>query len=167
MLLISTAAIVIIVIVAVLAGITIFLYFLGKRIEKKQDAQQAQLDEYKQQVSMLIIDKKHLKLRDSGLPEQVIAQTPWYAKRSKIPIVKAKVGPRIMTFIADDELFDDIPVRKEVKATISGLYILSVKGLHGKIEHTPKKKKGFRARMARKQKDLREEAKAAEKASKK
>ncbi len=153
-LMVSTGLIVGIVILVVLIAAAVGLYFLGKRLEKRQDEQRAQMEQYKQQTSMLIIDKKRMKLTESGLPDAVISQTPWYAKRAKVPVVKAKIGPKIMTFIAEDEIFDEIPVKKEVKATISGLYILSVRGLHGKIEKPTVKKKGFRAWLLRKQKEL-------------
>ena len=66
--------------------------------------------------------------------------------RSKLPIVKAKVGPKVMTLIADEQIFDEIPVKKEVKASVSGLYITSVRGLRGPLEK-PAKKKSFRARL--------------------
>ena len=107
-----------------------------------------------QTVSMLIIDKKKLRLKDSGLPEAVIAQTPFYAKRAKLPIVKAKIGPRIMTLICDAEIFDEIPIKREVKATVSGLYITKVRGLHGKTTVQQAPKKGVRAWLTRKLKDM-------------
>ena len=107
-----------------------------------------------QTVSMLIIDKKKLRLKDSGLPEAVIAQTPFYAKRAKLPIVKAKIGPKIMTLICDGEIFDEIPIKREVKATVSGLYITKVRGLHGKSTVQQAPKKGVRAWLTRKLKDL-------------
>ena len=94
---------------------------------------------------MLIIDKKKMRLKDSGLPANVIAQTPKMLRRSKLPIVKAKVGPKVMTLICDGQIFDSVPVKKEVKATVSGLYITAVKGMRGPIEAPAKKKKGFMA----------------------
>ena len=60
-----------------------------------------------------------------------------------------------MSLICDATIFDDIPVKKEVKARVSGLYIVSVRGLHGKTEvNDGKKKKGLRAWALRKQKEL-------------
>ena len=67
---------------------------MGRRLQKKQDESQAQLDAMAQTASMLIIDKKRMKIKESGLPAVVISQTPWYLRRSKVPVVKAKVGPR-------------------------------------------------------------------------
>ena len=141
----STGWIVLIVVLVILVALIIGLYFLGKRAEKKQEEQNAQVEATAQNVTMLIIDKKKLRIKDSGLPEQVIAQTPFYAKLSKLPIVKAKVGPKVMSLICDATIFDEIPVKKEVKARVSGLYITSVRGLHGKTESEDgkKKKRGF------------------------
>ena len=54
-----------------------------------------------------------------------------------------------MTLMCDADVFSIIPVKKEVKATISGIYITGVKGLRGSLE-TPKKKKGFFAKLRNK-----------------
>lgn len=135
--------IVLIVIVAILAIALVALYFLGKRAQKKQDEQKAQIDAAKQTVSMLIIDKKRMKIKESGLPQMVIDQTPKMLRGSKLPIVKAKVGPQILSLVCDEKIFDDVPVKKEVKAVVSGIYITDVKGLHGKTAPKTAKKKGF------------------------
>ena len=135
----STFVKVMLVILVILVIALIVLYFLGKRLQKKQEASQAQMEAMKQSVSMLIIDKKMLPLKKSGLPQIVIDQTPWMMRLSKLPIVKAKVGPRIMTLVADNNIFDMIPVKKEVRATVSGIYIMDVKGIRGPLEQPPKK----------------------------
>lgn len=151
-----TVTIVLIVIAAVLVGGIILLYFLGKRAEKKKAEQDEQIAAAAQQITMLVIDKKKLKLKDSGLPQAVIDQSPRMAKLAKLPIVKAKVGPKIMTFIAEGTVFDMIPVKKEVKATVSGLYITGVKGLRGTIEAP--KKKSFRQRLTERANQYRAES---------
>ncbi len=134
--------IVLLVILAILIIALIVLYILGRKAQKKQEEQQAAIDAAKQNVTMLIIDKKRMKLKDAGLPDIVVQQTPKLLRGSKVPIVKGKVGPQIMSFICDDKIFDSIPVKKEVKATVSGLYITSVKGLRGNsISSEPPKKK--------------------------
>lgn len=111
-------------------------------MQKKQAEQEAQIEAAKQTVTMLIIDKKKLKLKESGLPAAVLEQTPKYMRRAKFPIVKAKVGPQILSLICDAAIFDVIPVKKEVKATVSGIYITDVKGIRGKLNTAPAKKKG-------------------------
>lgn len=97
-------------------------------------------------MSMLIIDKGRLRLKDAGLPQIVVDNTPKYLRRSKVPVVKAKVGPKVMILMCDAEVFPLIPVKKEVKATVSGIYITAVKGLRGSLE-APQKKKGLLARL--------------------
>ena len=133
-------------IVVVVAAVLEVLYFLGKRAEKKQNEQQEQIEAAKQTVSMLIIDKKRLPINKSGLPQMVIDQTPRLMRRTKLPIVKAKIGPRIMVLVADERVYDLIPLKKEVKATVSGIYITEVRGVRGALEAPPKKQKFF-ARM--------------------
>ena len=149
-------ALLVILIVMIVAMVA--LYFLGKRAQKKKEEQDAQLAAAAQTVTILIIDKKRLRIKDSGLPQQVIDQTPKMMRRSKLPIVKAKVGPKVMSLIADEAIFDEIPVKKEVKATVSGLYITGVRGLRGPIEK-PEKKKGFRAKIRDKNNSLNTELK--------
>ena len=132
------------IIVVVVAAVLAVLYFLGKRAEKKQNEQQEQIEAAKQTVSMLIIDKKRLPINKSGLPQMVIDQTPRLMRRTKLPIVKAKIGPRIMVLVADERVYDLIPLKKE--ATVSGIYITEVRGVRGALEAPPKKQKFF-ARM--------------------
>ena len=139
----STGWIIFFVILGIIAIAILALVLLGKKAQKKQAQQQEAIEANKQTVSMLIIDKKRMKIKDSGLPQAVIAQTPKWMRGSKLPVVKAKVGPQIMTLISDEKIFDSIPIKKEVKATVSGIYIVGVKGLHGKTEAAPAKKKGF------------------------
>ena len=65
----STVTIVLLVILVILIAAVIALYFFGKKAQKKQDEQQAQIQANKQTVSMLVIDKKRMPLKDSGLPQ--------------------------------------------------------------------------------------------------
>ncbi len=145
----SKLTIVLLVILVVLIIACIALYFLGKKAEKKQAEQQEQLDAVKQTVSMLVIDKGRIRLKDAGFPPIVLENTPKYLRRSKVPVVKAKVGPKVMTLMCDAQVYPTIPVKKEVKATVSGIYITGIKGLRGPLE-TPEKKKGFFARLRNK-----------------
>ncbi len=156
---------VLLIILLVLVIALVILYFVGRKMQKKQAAQQEQMEAAKQTISMLIIDKKRMPIKESGLPQMVIDQTPKLMRRSKLPIVKAKVGPRIMTLVSDAAIFDTIPVKKEVKAVVSGIYIMEVKGVRGPLE-TVQKKKGFWARTRDKlSKKIDEENKNLQKAS--
>lgn len=160
---------IIIVILVVLIAIFAGLYFFGKKAQKKQASQKQQMDAMAQNVTMLVIDKKKMRLKDAGLPAMVLEQTPKFMRRTKLPIVKAKVGPKVMSFIADAKIFDSIPVKKEVKAVVSGLYITSVRGIRGPLEQPPKKKKGLMNKLRNKAEEAQKEldAEKAQKNSKK
>ena len=97
--------IVLLVIFVILLAVFIGLMIFGNKLRKQQDEQQAKIDATKQVMSMLIIDKKKMKLKDANLPKMVLEQTPKYLRGSKMPIVKAKIGPRIMTLMADQTEF--------------------------------------------------------------
>ncbi|HAZ91150.1 MAG TPA: hypothetical protein DCX21_04160 [Eubacterium sp.] len=137
----------IVVAVILIAGI-IFIVVASKKLNKKQAETMAQIKAAAQYVNILIIDKKKMKLKDAGLPPMVLEQTPKIFRNSKMPIVKAKVGPKVMSLICDDKIFDSIPVKQEVKATVSGIYISDYKSLRKvnipKVEEKPKKKGFFK-----------------------
>lgn len=142
------------IIIAVAFIILFILYKVGSKLQDKQMAQKEQMAEAAQPMTMLIIDKKILPMKDANLPKVVMEQTPKKYQKAKLPIVKAKVGPQIMNLICDDAIYDDVPTKGEVKAMVSGIYILSVKSVRGK-KNTPveeetgkkKKKKSFRQKM--------------------
>lgn len=144
---VNPVIVVLIVIAVILVAAFIALSILGKKAQKKKEEQDAQMAAASQTITMLVIDKKRMKLIDAGLPQQIIEQTPKLMRRSKLPIVKAKVGPKVMSLIADEQIFDEIPVKKEVKAAVSGIYITSVRGMRGPLEKPAKKKKSFRAKL--------------------
>ena len=147
----STGAIVAIVIAVILIAAIVALVIVGKKAQKKQEEQQSQLDAMKQTVSMLIIDKKRMKLKDAGLPQAVMEQTPKLLRGSKLPILKVRVGNRVMNLICDEKIFDRVPVKKEVKASVSGIYVTEVKGLHGKTQVQEEKKSFFKNLVAKAQ----------------
>lgn len=135
--------IILIVTILVLVAMIVGIVFLYKKAKKNQEAQEVAMEANKQTLSMLIIDKKRLKLKDSGLPPMVISQTPRLMRSTKLPIVKAKVGPQVTNFVADEKIFDSIPVKKEVKAVVSGIYITEVRGYRKNVKTAEPEKKGF------------------------
>ena len=141
---------VLLVLLIIAAVVLAVLYFLGNKLQKRQAEQQQMLDAAAQTVSMLVIDKKKLKLTQAGLPKMVVDQTPKYMRWTKVPVVKAKIGPKVMTLIADARVFESLPVKTEAKVVLSGIYITQIKSVRGGSIPNPPKKKGFFAKFKKK-----------------
>lgn len=156
---ISTWLIVSIVIIVLLIAALVALSIYGKKLQTRQEKSQRELENAAQSVSLLVIDKKKLKLNESGLPQIVLEQTPKYMRNRKVPIVKVKIGPKIMSLICEEKIFDLVPVKKEVKAMVSGIYIMDVKGLRSNLEQKQGKVK-FSQKMRMKLDNMREKEKA-------
>lgn len=132
------------------------LYFVGTKLQKKQSAQKEQIEAAAQPCTMMIIDKKMMKMKDANLPKAVMEQTPKRMQNMKLPIVKAKIGPQITNLICDDAIFPDLPVRGEVKAMLSGIYIVSVKNVRGTVEK-PQGKQTMAMKLRAKQRKYEQE----------
>ena len=147
--------IVLLIILAIALIALVALYIFGNKLQKKQLSQKEQMAEAAQPVTMLVIDKKVLPMKDANLPKMIMEQTPKRYQKAKVPVVKAKIGSQIMNLICDDAIFEDVPTKGEVKAMVSGIYILSVKSLRNKktneVEDTKKEKKGLRGRLRKQQ----------------
>ena len=137
----KTFLIVLGVIVLILLAIMAVLYFVGKKMQKRQEESQAQMQAASQTATILVIDKKRMKRKEAGLPKVVLENTPKYLRGSKVPIVKAKIGPKVMSLMCDDKIFPVLPVKKELKVVISGIYIMGVKGRN--VLENPEEKLGF------------------------
>ena len=132
----------------VLLVIFIVLYFFGRRAQKKQEATQDQIAQTTQQISMFVIDKKIMRLMDAGLPEAATVNANFITKRAKVPVLRAKVGSQVMNLVCERDTFDRVPVKKEVKAMVSGIYVTSVKSMHGKQDALPEVKKSWFRRLS-------------------
>ena len=80
---------VVLVILVIAVIILAILYFMGNKLQKRQVEQQALIDAAAQTVSLLVIDKKKMKITQAGLPKMVVDQTPKYMRWAKVPVVKA------------------------------------------------------------------------------
>ncbi len=116
--------IIVLVVAAVILGV---LYFYGRKLQTKANEQQALVDQAKMTASILVIDKKKMKIKDSNLPKMVQDQVPKYLRWRKMPMVKAKVGPKISTLLCDDKVYKELPIKKMVKVDIAGMYIVGIK----------------------------------------
>ena len=137
-----------VVLILLIIGVVVMavLYFLGSKLQKRQLEQ----EHAAQTVSLLVIDKKKVKMTQAvqaGLPKMVLDQTPRYLRWTKVPIVKAKIGPKIVTLVADERVFQTLPVKTEAKVVLSGLYISQIKSVRGGSIPAAPQKKGFFSRF--------------------
>jgi uncharacterized membrane protein YqiK len=115
------------IIVIVLALLGVGFYFLRKKLIKKLSDQQALIQQHKVTTSILVIDKKKQRVTKANLPKSVMDQIPKMYRFRKMPLVKAKVGPQIMTLLCDDKVFDKLPTKKLVKVDLAGIFIVGLK----------------------------------------
>ena len=136
---ITPTMIMIIILAAAIAAVVV-LYIVADKQQKKSAAALEQIKAAAIPQTMLILDKKRVRAVDAQLPKVVIENMPRMARRSKLPIVKAKVGSKVMNFMCDADVFEILPVKQEVKAMVGGIYIVSIKPLRGQTLPRPPKK---------------------------
>ena len=129
---------IVLIVIAVIVVILIILYFVGSKLQSKQLAYDKTMKQMSMTVSLLILDKQKLHIKDSGLMKQVQEAIPAYMKWRKFPIVKARIikanvagGAQVMSFICDPKVFKIMPVKTEVKVTIAGIYITKLHSAKG------------------------------------
>ena len=118
----------------IVAALGVGLYFLNKWASTKMVEQQETMDRVKQMVTIFVIDKKKEKPANSTLPKEVKSKLPKVYRFIKMPLVKAKVGPQIITLISDQKVYDALPVKKNVRVELAGMYIAGMQGLKSKKE---------------------------------
>lgn len=157
-------AIIIGIVLLVLVAVMLVLYFVGQKMQKKQMEQKEMINAAATPMTMFIIKKEILPMKDANLPKAVFEQGGKQAKRmakAKIPVIKAKVGPQIMTLICDESIYADVPPHGEIKGMVSGIYLTQVKALHKGAkkaleasqfdENGKKKKKSVREKLLERQ----------------
>ncbi len=155
-------------VVAIVLGVIlvalIILSLVGKKLQKKSDAAQANITAGAQYYSIMVIDKKRMKLSEAGFPQIIVDQTPKWLRGRKVPVVKAKIGPKIASLMCDEKVFDKVPIKKEVKAFMNGIYIVDVKGLRSGLD-TQQEKKSFFKKLRDKAQKVVDESKQPAKAT--
>jgi len=120
--------------VIIILVLGVVIYFLNKWAGKRAAQQQEMVAQHKQTVSIYVIDKKKDKITNANFPKAMTDQMPRMGKMMKMPLVKAKVGPQIMTLVCDADVFKALPVKKTVKVEMAGAYIVGMKGMKTKME---------------------------------
>ncbi len=109
-----------------LAIIFTALYFLNRWAIKKYGSQQDIIEKSKMSINIFVIDKKKMRINDANFPKAIYSSIPKFYKFLKLPIVKAKVGNKIMDLICDKKVFKSIDVKKNCKVELAGIYIISL-----------------------------------------
>lgn len=120
---------IILIVFLVIAAIAAGLYFLNKWAVKRMDQQQSIIEKSRTVVSIFVIDKKKDKVTNVKLPKAAVAQMPKAAKFMKMYFVQAKIGAQIMTLMCDKKVFNVLPVKKNVKVGLAGIYIVDMIGM--------------------------------------
>ena len=147
--------ILLIVLAALIVILLVLLFVFGRKMQTRQAEAEKQMELTKQQVSILVIDKQKKKMTEAGLPDAVVQQAPFYARKMKLPVVKAKIGPRVMTLIADAGVYEILPVKKTCTVMLSGIYITELKAVRGGSVPKLPEKKGFIQKLRKKAENLR------------
>lgn len=118
----------------IVGALGVGFYFLNKWSVKKMAEQQAFLKNNKQTVTIYVIDKKRDKVENANLSTTITSQFPKRYKYMKMYFVKAKIGPQITTLMCDKPVFEALPVKKNVKVELAGMYIVAIPGMKSKQE---------------------------------
>lgn len=129
----------ILIIMVIVALIFVGMYFLNKRGMKRMVQAQDFIDMNRMTVQIFVIDKRKEKPSANNLPKAVFEQMPKTAKMRKTNLIRAKVGPQIVTLMCDNPVYDVLPVKKNIKVELAGMYIVGITGMN--LED--KKKKSF------------------------
>ena len=144
----SAWLIVTIVVFGIAAALAIFFLIFGKKMEKKTAQRQEDIDRAAQPMDFYIIDMKKMPLKKAGLPKAVYEGANFMAKIGRVPIVKAKVGSRIIKLVCDDKVFKTLLPKQEVHAMVSGIYISAAKRIRGPIATEGKKDKNGKKKVS-------------------
>ena len=125
----NASDIMIIIIVLLAIGI-FFAYRMNRKAMGQMIQAQDFIDANRQTVQIFVIDKKNEKPSATNMPKAVFDQLPKKAKAKKAFLVRAKVGPQIVTLMCDKPVYQVMPVKKTVKVDLAGMYIVGITGMN-------------------------------------
>ncbi len=138
--------IILIIVAAALAG----AYYLNKKNMRRMIQAQDFIDQNRMTMQIFVIDKKQEKPTAHNLPKGVYEQMPKTARMRKANLVKAKIGPQIMTLMCDKPVYEALPVKKSLKVDLAGIYIVSITGMN----LADKKNKTFSEKISTKMNEM-------------
>jgi len=111
-------------IILILAAVVLgALYFFNRWAAKKYGTQVAAIDKIKVNTNIFVIDKKKMRLKDANLPKIIYDSMPKFYCFIKLPLIKAKIGNKIMTLVCEEKIFKSINAKKSYKVELAGIYI--------------------------------------------
>ena len=153
-----------IIIIVLLAIGIFFAYRMNRKAMGQMIQAQDFIDANRQTVQIFVIDKRNEKPSASNMPKAVFEQLPKKAKARKAFLVRAKVGPQIVTLMCDKPVYNVMPVKKNVKVELAGMYIVGITGMN--LEDKKKKTFGEKIAASATRTMQKESQKAKDKASK-
>ena len=155
---------IVIIIIILLAVALFFAYRMNRKAMGQMIQAQDFIDANRQTVQIFVIDKKNERPSTSNMPKAVFDQLPKKAKAKKAFLVRAKVGPQIVTLMCDKPVFNVMPVKKNVKVELAGMYIVGITGMN--LEDKKNKTWGEKLSASATRTMQKESKKAKEKANK-
>ncbi len=110
----------------VIAALVAGYFYLKKKGEAQLSLQKELIDKHKMTTTILVLSKRKDKIDNAKIPKDVIASIPKLQKLRKVPLVTAKVGPQVLDLMCDDDVFEKIPEKKNVKVDIAGIFIAGI-----------------------------------------
>lgn len=82
--------------------------------------------------TLIVLGKGKKKPKDSSLPQYAIDALPVLIRDSELPMLKVKIGAKIMTVVCENEVFEKVKPGDYVKAEMAGMVIEKAKALKKK-----------------------------------
>ena len=118
----------------------IILYFYSKKATAKRQEEMEAVKKQAMTINCYVIDKKKMRIKDAGFPKVVYDSAPRMTKISRVPVLKVKMGNKVTSLMCDPEVFKTILPKQEIRAQVTGVYVVDAKRIRGPV-YVPKEHK--------------------------
>lgn len=77
--------------------------------------------------TLLIVGKGMKTPKEAKMPEHAINSLPKMVRNTKLPMVRAKVGKKLMTLVCEKKAYDNLVVFKKARVKMAGMVIEDAK----------------------------------------
>jgi len=134
---------ILLIVIFVAIGICVAYMIYSKKRKVGSDEIREMVQKNKTEQTIFVIDKQYCRPTENNVPKAMYEKITKGNRMRKIGIVKAKLGPKIMTFMCNKDTFNVLPDKKSVKVECAGLYIIGIVGMNLR----DKKKKSIKDRL--------------------